>query len=108
MRSYTQKEIYDYLKANPLNTAVHIGDLDDMNGEDYIFLDVLNDLAITHDDTACYQTIIQISVATKDYEKRKALVSYIQKEFLSAPTYSKSDESEYYVAQFTTGVLLNG
>ena len=28
MRSYTQKEIYDYLKANPLNVKVHIGDLE--------------------------------------------------------------------------------
>lgn len=108
MRTYTQKEIYDYLKANPYNIEVHIGDLEDMNGNDYIFLDYLNELPFLSDDTACYQTIIQISVLTTDFEKRKTLVSYIQNEFLSAPTYSKSNESEYYMAQFTFGVIVSG
>lgn len=108
MRSYTQKEIYDYLKANTLSVKVHIGDLEDMDGEDYIFLDYLNELPFLRDNTADYQTIIQISVCTTDFEKRKTLVSYIQKKFLSAPTYSKSTESEYYVAQFTFGVLISG
>lgn len=106
MRTYTQKEIYDFLKANPLNVNVHIGDLEDMNGKDYIFFDVLNDIAIGSDDTADYQTVIQISVLTKDYENRKTLVKYIKSEFLSAPIYSRSDEYEYYQAQFTTGVFL--
>lgn len=105
-RSYTQKEIYDYLDANPVNTKVHIGDLEDMNGEDYIFLDFLNDVAMLRDNNADYQTMIQISVTTKDYEKRKTLVQYIKNEFLSAPSFSKSQESEYYVAQFTIGVIL--
>lgn len=105
-RSYTQKEIYDYLVANPLGMDVHIGDLDDMDGKDYIFLDFLNDVAMTRDNTADYQTMIQISVTTKDFEKRKTLVPYIQQEFLSAPTFSKSQESEYYIAQFTIGVIL--
>lgn len=108
MRSYTQKEIYDYLKANPLNVKVHIGDLEDMNGNDYIFFDVLNELTFNRDNDADYQTIIQISVCSQNYEDRKSLVKYIQKQFMSAPTYSKSNEAEYYVAQFTFGVLLNG
>lgn len=108
LRNLTQKEIYEYLLANPLNVAVHIGDLEDMNGNDYIFLDYLNDLPFLSDNTADYQTIIQISVLTKDFENRKTLVSYIKKKFLSSPTYSKSNESEYYMAQFTTGVILNG
>lgn len=107
-RSYTQKEIYDFLLANPLGTKVHIGDLEDMNGEDYIFLDVMNELAMLRDNDADYQTLMQISVLTRDYEDRKTLVKYIQKEFLSAPTYSKSDEFEYYQAQFTIGVFLSG
>jgi len=106
-RSYTQKEIYDYLVANPLNTAVHIGDLADMKGQDYIFLDFLNDVSIKSDDSADYQTLIQISVCTKDFENRKTLTKYIKQQFLSAPTYSKSDEGEYYVSQFTIGVFLN-
>lgn len=105
-RSYTQKEIYDYLVANPTNTEVHIGDLEDMNGKDYIFLDFLNDVAMLRDNNADYQTMIQISVTTKDFEKRKTLVQYIKNEFLSAPSFSKSQESEYYVAQFTIGVIL--
>ncbi len=106
-RSYTQKEIYDYLKANPESTDVHIGDLEDMEGKDYIFLDFLNDVAMLRDNDADYQTMIQISVTTKDFEKRKTLAKYIQNEFLSAPTYSKSQESEYYIAQFTIGVILS-
>ena len=73
---------------------------------DYIFLDFLNDVAMTRDNTADYQTMIQISVTTKDFEKRKTLVPYIQKEFLSAPSFMKSQESEYYIAQFTIGVIL--
>lgn len=105
-RTYTQKEIYDFLKANPLETKVHIGDLEDMNGEDYIFMDVLNDIAILRDDSADYQTLIQISVLTRNYEDRKKLVKYIKSKFLSAPAYSKSDEFEYYQAQFTIGVFL--
>lgn len=104
-RTYTQKEIYDYLKANPLNVAVHIGDLEDMNGKDYIFFDLVEEIAELRDDRADYQSMIQISVLTKSYEDRKTLVKYIKNEFLSAPTYSKSDEYEYYQAQFNIGVF---
>lgn len=107
-RSYTQKEIYDYLVANPLNIDVHIGDLEDMNGKDYIFLDYMNDVAMLRDNNADYQTLIQISVLTNDFEDRKTLVNYIKEEFLSAPTYSKSEEFEYYQAQFTIGVIISG
>ena len=106
-RSFTQKEIYEYLKNNPLGTKVHIGDLEDMNGHDYIFLDYLNDVPMLRDNEADYQSIIQISVLTKDYEDRKTLVKYIKQKFLIAPQYSKSDEFEYYQAQFTTGVFIN-
>ena len=103
----TQKEIYEFLKANPYGIAVHIGDLEDMQGNDYIFLDYLNEEPILRDNTACYQCIIQISVLTKDFEKRKTLVKYIQQKFLSAPTYSRYDESQYYQAQFTFGVIVS-
>lgn len=106
MRTYSQKEIYEYLKANPLSTKVHIGDLEDMNGDDYIFLDYANDIPMLRDNMADYQSVIQISVLTNDYEDRKTLVDYIKQKFLIAPTYSKSDESHYYMAQFTTGVFL--
>lgn len=106
-RSFTQKEIYEYLLANPLGTQVHIGDLEDMDGQDYIFLDYLNDEPMLRDNEADYQSIIQISVLTKDYEDRKTLVNYIKQKFLIAPEYSKSDEFEYYQAQFTTGVFIH-
>lgn len=105
-RSYTQKEIYQYLLANPFNVDVHIGDLEDMQGKDFIFLDYNAEQPILRDNNAYYQTHLQISVLTRNFEKRKALVKYIQKEFLSAPTYSKSDESQYYQAQFDVYVLI--
>lgn len=106
MRTYTQAEIYSYLLANPLGTPVHIGDLEDMNGGDYIFLDYLNEIAMTRDDDADYQTVVQISVCTRDFEKRKTLAKYIQDKFLTAASYSRSEESEYYVAQFNVGVFI--
>lgn len=106
-RSFTQKEIYDYLKANPLGTEVHVGDLEDMDGQDYIFLDYMNEEPMLRDNEADYQMIIQISVLTKDFEDRKTLVNYIKQKFLIAPEYSRSDESEYYQAQFTTGVFIH-
>lgn len=106
-RMFTQKEIYDYLLANPLNTAVHIGDLDDMQGRDYIFLDYLNDLPMLRDNGACYQTIIHFSIYTKSYEDRKTLTKYIEDMFLISPSFRRSDDSEYYVADATTGVFIN-
>lgn len=105
-RTFTQKEIYDYLKANPLNTEVHIGDLDDMNGKDYIFLDYVEETPILRDNDAYYQSILQISILTKSMQSRRTLVKYIKQMFLSAPTYSKYDEFEYYQAQFNIGVFL--
>lgn len=105
-RSYTQKEVYDYLLNNPLGTAVHFGDLEDMDGKDYIFVDYYNDVPMLRDNDADYQSVIQISVLTKDYEDRKTLVKYIKDKFLISPIYSKSDEFEYYQAQFTTGLFI--
>lgn len=105
-RSYTQSEIYNLLTANPLNTLVNIGDLEDLQGKDYIFLDFLTDVSIKYDDTAMYQTLIQITTATKDFESRKTLVKYIKSLFLSSPTYTKDAEFDYYLAQFTIGVFL--
>ena len=106
MRTYTQKEIYEYLLANPLNTAVHIGNLEDMNGEDYIFMDFFQDVPTLRDNSAYYQTIIQISVLTRDFEDMKTLTKYIQSEFLTAPTYSRNETFEYYQAQMNIGVFL--
>ena len=106
-RSYTQKEVFDYLSANPLGTAVHFGNLEDMDGKDYIFVDYYNDVPMLRDNEADYQNVIQISVLTKDYENRKTLTNYIKDEFLISPNYSFSDEHEYYMAQFTTGLFIS-
>lgn len=106
-RTYTQKEVFDYLSANPLGTAVHFGNLEDMDGKDYIFVDYYNDVPMLRDNEADYQNVIQISVLTKDYENRKTLTQYIKDKFLISPTYSFSDEHEYYMAQFTTGLFIS-
>lgn len=106
-RNFTQKEIYEYLSNNPLGVEVHIGDLEDMQGKDYIFLDYSYDIGINADDDSLTQTILQISICTKDYDNRRTLVKYIKELFATIqPTYSKSDEFEYYMAQFTFGVIL--
>lgn len=105
-RLYSQKEIYDLLCANPLKIDVHVGDLEDMQGKDYIFLDYFSENSIGSDNGGIYQTIFQISIATKDFEKRKQLVKYVKQFFFASPTYTKSDDSEYYIAQFTIGVFL--
>lgn len=107
-RNFTQKEIYEYLSNNPLGVEVHIGDLEDMQGKDYIFLDYLNEDLIGFDDMGMYQTFIQISVATKDYDNRMILVKYIKELFVYKPDYSHDDEAEYYLAQADVGVILNG
>lgn len=107
MRTYTQKEIYDYLKANPLGVDVNIGDLEDLNGKDYIFLDYLNDVIIPYDNECCYETNLQISIVTKELETRKALVKYIKDKFIAPCTYSKQLEFGYYQAQMTIGVFIS-
>lgn len=108
MRTYTQKEIYDYLSANPLGIEVRMGAVPDMEGNDYIILDYLNDISILHDNTACYQKLMQITCLTKDYEDRKSLITYIQNKFLTNATYTMSSQSDYYIAQFTIGVFIYG
>lgn len=106
-RSFTQKEIYEFLQANPLGVAVHIGDLEDMQGRDYIFFDYFEEVPMLRDNEADYQSVVQISVLTKDYENRKALVDYIKTKFLITPSYSHDEDFDYYQAQFTTGVFID-
>lgn len=105
-RSYTQTELYTILTANPLNTLVNIGELEDLQGRDYIFLDVLNDVLVPYDNAGTYQTMIQITIATKEYETRKTLVNYIQQHFTTPATYSTDSEFDYFLAQFTFGVFM--
>ena len=105
-RVFTQKELGNYLADNPLNVAVHVGDLDNMNGNDYIFLDYLYDRLIPFDDNGCYKTSIQISVYVKDFISRKILVDYIKQLSPFSINYSSSNEGNYFVANMTTDIFL--
>lgn len=104
----TQKDIYELLQKNPLNVDVWVGDLDDLNGKDYIFLDFLNDDLIGSDDSGVYQSFIQITVATKSFDNRATLVQFIKKYFNVSVEYERSTEFQYFLARCQTGVLLNG
>lgn len=103
---YTQKDIYDYLCGNPLQTPVFVGDADDMNGEDYIFLDYYNASPISSDDKGCYKTAIEIVVLTKDFDDRMTLTKYITDYLNCRVTFMKSDEFEYYMARCDTTILV--
>lgn len=105
---YSQKSICDYLVANPLGVAVAVGDVDDTNGDDYIFLDFTDDTIIGSDDKGVYLSHIQITIATRDWRRRKVLVDYVKAKFNVLPTYEKSDEFEYYLARCQMGLLVYG
>lgn len=105
-REFTQKELYELLGANSLGVEVWIGDLEDLQGKDYIFLDYLYDIRHGYDDKASFQNVVQITVCCKDYENRKILVDYIKSLFYATPTYSMSSQYDYYTAQFTLGLFI--
>lgn len=104
---YTQKEIYDYMCANPLGIDVSVGDVKNLNGGDYIFLDYTNDELIGYDDRGTYQSYIQVTVATRDFEDRKTLVKYIKNYLNVSVMYEKAIDFEYFVARCTCGVLMH-
>ncbi len=103
---YSQKDIYDYLSANPLNVPVEVGDVDSLNGGDYIFLSYTNDDLITYDNRGTYQCYIQITVATRDFEDRKTLVNYVKNYLNVSVTYEKAIDFEYWLGRCTCGVLM--
>lgn len=105
-RAYSQKELFDYLKANPLNAKVHVGDIENMNGNDYIFLDYLSESVDGYDNNGCYLTSIQISVYVKDFVKRKTLVEYIKHLSVFDVQYESSNEGNYFVANMFTEIFL--
>lgn len=105
---YTQRNIYEYLVSNPLNVDVSVGDVSDLNGSDYIFLDYINEVIIGSDNDGAYQTYIQITVATRDFENRNTLVNYIKNYFkVMSIDYEKSFEFEYYLARMSKGILMS-
>lgn len=107
-KNWTQRELYDFLEANPLGTKIHIGNLEDMNNEDYIFFDRFADNGIYADDGACYVTTFQFTIATKGYDDRDTLVDYLHSGLNINFSYSTTDEREYYVAQGQSALLISG
>lgn len=105
---YTQKDIYDYLRANPLEMPVYVGDAPDMNGKDYIFVDYLDSSIMSSDNRGVYRTRIEIVILTRDMDDRFTLAKYITDYLNCRITYMKSDESEYYMARCETTVLIYG
>ena len=104
---YTQKEIYDYLSNNPLGVTVEVGDVGNLNSADYIFLDYLNDEIIGSDNEGAYQTFIQVTVATREFDDRTTLVKYVKDYFkVMSIDYEKSFEFEYFLARMNKGILL--
>ena len=103
---YTQKQIFDYLVANPLGVEVHVGALEDMNGQDYIFYNPLYDTLLGSDDRGVYRSRLQITVATRDFEDNKTLVNYVKDFFNVSVNYDKSYEFEYYLTRCECGVLM--
>ena len=103
---YTQKQIYDYLRANPLNVDVSVGDVENLNGGDYIFLNFTNDELMGSDDRGTYQSYIQVTIATRDFRNRKTLVGYVKNYLNVAVTYEMAVDYEYFVANCTCGVLM--
>lgn len=106
-KTFTQAEIWNYLCSNPLNVAVHVGDLEDMNNQDYIFFDYLTDNPISADNGYTDSlTEVQFSVVVKDFETRKKLVKYIKEMFVCTISFDHSEEHEYYIAYMNTRILL--
>lgn len=105
-RVFTQKELGDFLTGNPLGVAVHVGDLDNMNGKDYIFLDYINETIIPFDNMGDYKTSIQISIYCKDFINRKILVDYVKTLSQFSIEYQGSAEGNYYEAILRTDLFL--
>lgn len=107
-KNFTQAEIWEYLQGNPLDVKVHIGDLEDLNGEDYIFFDYLTDRVIAYDNTADYVTSVQFTVCTRDFERRKVLVKYLKQMFVGNVSYEHDFEHQYYLSRLQTDLFIYG
>ena len=105
-RRFTQKEIFDYLVDNPYGFQVHIGDLDDLNNQDYIFFDYVSEKIIPSDNDADYVENVEISIVSTDYDKIREVVKYVHDILVIQFSYSKAEENEYYLAQGRAGILI--
>lgn len=107
-KSFTQKQLGDYLSSNPYGIELYVGDKELKNGIDYIFLDYMNENIIPSDNKGCYTTTIQISIYCKDFAKRKKVVDYVKKLVQCSIEYEGSDEGNYYIAILRSEIFLNG
>ena len=105
-RTYTQKQLGDYLADNPLRVPFHVGDLENMNGKDYIFLDYLSEENIPYDNEGCYITNVQVSIYCKNFVNRKVLVDYVKGLSQFDILYQGSQEGNYFVAIMTTQLFI--
>lgn len=103
----TQKEIFLFLKNNPLKVDVHMGDLEDLQGKDYIFLDFLGEEIIGSDNNGIYKTNLQITIATRQFEDRRRLVEYCKGLKVFKISYETSSQFQYYLARLNTEIILN-
>lgn len=103
---FTQKEIYDYLCANPLGVAVCIGELEDLNGKDYIFLNYQDEELIGFDDKGVYQTHFEIVVACRNFDDCRRLTRYLTDKFNLEVRFNIATDFEYYLSQCDGGVIL--
>ena len=102
----TQKNIKQYLEANPLGTKVAVGSIQEMNNDDYIILNYLYERLIGSDNRGIYSTAVQFTIATKDFDNRKILVDYIKQQFNVSVDYEMSNEYQYYMATCDTTIIL--
>lgn len=105
---YSQEGIYHTLLANPLGFEVCIGDLEDMNGQDYIFFDMSSESLIKSDDRGTYRTFVQFTVAARDFDRMKITTNYIKSIYNVSVNYEKSSEFEYYLARCNCTLLIRG
>ena len=103
---FTQKKIKDFLEANPYNTKVEVGSVEDLNGQDYIILNYSRDTIIGFNNKGIYTTLTTFTVCTKDFDKRKSLVEYIKSRFNVEVEYEPANDYQYYVATCTTYITL--
>ena len=102
----SQKQIYDYLCANPLGVNVNIGELEDLNGADYIFLDYEREELIGSDNKGVYKTYFEIVVACKNFDDCRALTRYVQDKFNVEVRYNQASDFEYYLSQMNGWILV--
>lgn len=106
-RVWTQTEIFNFLRNNPLGVKVHVGDLTDMNNEDYIFYDMVSESIVGYDNSGSYLASVQFAIATRDFDNRKRLVEYLKTAFTCSISYTMGEESEYFIAYCSTTLMIS-